>query len=96
MFCWLIGHNWVGGFDPHFQSCTRCGSVRPKKFPGTVECSYCSRPVNKPPPLYYTIKYEQIVQCPHCGKKTRWTRKESWDAWSNPVLVIDFKMEIGE
>lgn len=96
MFCWLIGHNWVGGFDPHFQSCTRCAKVRPKKFKGAVECPFCNRPNTKP---HRGIRdsWETVTKCVHCDKKLRWSREWSWDEWDNhPTLIIDFKMETGE
>lgn len=92
MFCWLIGHDWVGGFDPHFQSCTRCGRVRPKKFKGAKECPYCSRPVNTP----LKGDWDTVTQCPHCDKKMKWHREYSADPWGEPELIIDFKMELGE
>jgi len=95
MFCWLIGHNWVGGYDPHFQSCTRCARVRPKKFKGTVECPYCNRPVNKPD--MNAGSWSCISKCIHCEKKLRWSREYTCDNWgSKPELIIDFKMDIGE
>lgn len=97
MFCWLIGHNWVGGYDPHFQSCTRCDKVRPKKFKGARECPYCSRPVNTPIESPLSVDpWNAITNCVHCGKKLKWHRGYSHDTWPDPELIIDFKMELGE
>lgn len=101
MFCFLIGHKWNVGYNPHFESCERCKAVRQRRFVGCKSCSWCGVPITPPGTDFKHI--ESNRKCPHCDKTNRWTRDRPYKytlggtatpvKWRGPTLVVDFKFE---